>query len=265
MTHYIQSSKQYLDSLIVNTFTESTENDGDILVVDSSTASGFSFTTPTASLGKYYCDDLFGSASSNNGIFAMTSVGTHAGASPQQQQPVALHSGITRIFNSAANVVAGYQSASAVLFQNLQINATNPATFIFRFAPLGTALNVTTNVGLGSDFSTSNPANSLFFRYSTNIAPQNVWNLVLDNVSVFTCINNTGSKANTWMKATFQRTGNLTYTATLIDIVANTTDLFSGSVNSNSLSLNLGGSVACTSSASSKYLDIDFISITLSN
>jgi hypothetical protein len=97
------------------------------------------------------------------------------------------------------------------------------------------------------------------WRFSTNIATTNVWNLVVDGTQVYTT--GVAVVANDWYKIKITRTGSLAYTATLQDITtAGIIYSFSGSVAASNVNLYMGGMVTCTTGAASKYLEIDYIS-----
>ena len=218
-----------------------------------------SWSTPTVTTGNFQFDDMWGSGANNNGPFGMDPVGTHGAASPQQIGAADGYNGITRIFNSAANTAAGYQSGSATLFRNFLSNGLG-FTMIFRPWPTGTTTNTTLYCGLSSDFSSGAPANELVWQYSTSQAPTNVWNFQQDGTSVYTA---TGlpQGATEWFKMTFVRTGSLTYTTTLQNLTTPSAIFsYSGTVAASNLSLYMGGFVACISGATNKYLDIDYIS-----
>jgi hypothetical protein len=97
------------------------------------------------------------------------------------------------------------------------------------------------------------------WRISTNIATVNVWNLIVDNVQVYST--GVASIPNNWHKITVTRTGSLAYTSTLQDITAaGPIYSFSGSVAASNINLFMGGLVTSTTGTTSKYLDIDYIS-----
>lgn len=218
-----------------------------------------SWTTPTVTKGNFQFDDMWGSGANNNGPFGMTVVGTNAVSSPQQIGAADGYNGITRIFNSAANTAVGYQSGSSTIFRNLLGNGLG-FTMIFRPWPTGTTTNTTLYCGLSSDFSAGAPANQLAWQYSTNQAPTNVWNFRQDGASVFTA---TGlpQGSGDWFKMTLVKTSNTTYTTTLQNITTPSAIFsYSGTVAASNLQLFMGGFVSCVAGATSKYLDIDYIS-----
>ena len=228
-------------------------------LVSNGGASAPSWTTPTVTKGNFQFDDMWGSGSSNNGQFGMTVVGTHGAASPQQAAAPDGYNGITRIFNSAANTAAGYQSGSSTIFRNLLSNGLG-FTMIFRPWPTGTTTNTTLYCGFSNDFSAGAPANQLAWQYSTNQAPTNVWNFRQDGASVYTATGLPQGSAE-WFKMTLVRTGNLTYTTTLQNITTPSAIFsYSGTVAASNLQLYMGGFVSCVSGATNKYLDIDYIS-----
>jgi hypothetical protein len=228
-------------------------------LVSNGGASAPSWTTPTVTKGNFQFDDMWGSGSSNNGQFGMTVVGTHGAASPQQAAAPDGYNGITRIFNSAANTAAGYQSGSSTIFRNLLSNGLG-FTMIFRPWSTGTTTNTTLYCGFSSDFSAGAPANQLAWQYSTNQAPTNVWNFRQDSASVYTATGLPQGSAE-WFKMTLVRTGNLTYTTTLQNITTPSAIFsYSGTVAASNLQLYMGGFVSCVSGATNKYLDIDYIS-----
>lgn len=175
------------------------------------------------------------------------------------------YNGITRITNSNAATNVSWYSGSPTLFKNLLTNASG-MTLIFRPFPINLATFVTCYAGFSSEFSSGNPANGLFWRYSTNASqpPTGVWNLVQDGVSVYTCIAPmTGTLANSWLKASIVRTGSLTYTASLQNLTTgDPAQSFSGTLALSNINLYMGIYVACNSSGNpgSKTCDIDYIS-----
>ena len=202
---------------------------------------------------------MWGSGSTNNGQFGMTVVGTHAGTSPQQVAAPDGYNGITRIFNSAANVAAGYQSGSSTIFRNLLGNGLG-FTMIFRPYPTGTTVSTTLYCGFSSDFSSGAPASQLAWQYSTNQAPTTQWNFRQDGVSVYTA---TGLPlgAGDWFKMTLVKTGSSTYTTTIQNVTTPSAIFsYSGTLASSTLQLFMGGFVSCVAGATNKYLDIDYIS-----
>ena len=216
-------------------------------------------TGPNNTNGNFQFDDMWGSEATRNGPFAMYQVGTGpAAASPSSLGGADGYNGITRIWNAASNTSVGWTSGSPTLFRNILSNGAG-FTIIFRPYALGTATNTTMCVGLSSDFSITIPAFSIMWRFSTNIATTNVWNLVVDGSQVYT--SGVGVVANDWYKITVSRTASLSYTSTLQDItVAGPIYSFSGSVAASNVNLYMGGMVTCVSGATSKYLDIDYIS-----
>ena len=210
--------------------------------------------------GNWQFDDMWGSGATNNGPFGMTAVGSPAPASPQQAGAFDGYNGITRIFNPASNTACGWQSGSATFFRNFLANGLG-FTMIFRPWPISTFTNTTLYCGLSSDFSAGAPANQLAWQYSTNSqAPLNVWNFRQNGATAYTA---TGlpQGATDWFKMTLVRTGNLTYTTTLQNITTPSAIFsYSGTVTSSNSTLFMGGFVSCTGEATSKYLDIDYIS-----
>ena len=218
------------------------------------------WSTLTVTTGNFQFDDMWGSGATNNGPFGMTAVGSPAPASPQQAGAFDGYNGITRIFNPASNTACGWQSGSATFFRNFLANGLG-FTMIFRPWPISTFTNTTLYCGLSSDFSAGAPANQLAWQYSTNSqAPLNVWNFRQNGATAYTA---TGlpQGATDWFKMTLVRTGNLTYTTTLQNITTPSAIFsYSGTVTSSNSTLFMGGFVSCTGEATSKYLDIDYIS-----
>jgi hypothetical protein len=218
-----------------------------------------SWSTPTVTTGNFQFDDMWGCSASNNGPFGMNSVGTPGGSSPSSLGAADGYNGITRILNSAANTSVGWQSGSPTMFRNLLSNALG-FTMIFRPWPLGTATNTTLYCGFSSDFSAGAPASQLAWQYSTNQAPTGVWNFRQDGATVNTATG-LAQGVNDWFKITLVRTANLTYTTTIQDITTSSPIYsYSGTVAASNLTLYMGGFVSCTAGATSKYLDIDYIS-----
>jgi hypothetical protein len=215
--------------------------------------------------GRFQFDDMWGSAAASNGLFGMNAVGSHAGASPQQVGAIEGYNGITRIFNPTSNTIAGYSSGSATMFRNMLSvsNGGQGLSIIFRPFTLGTDLNVSCTVGLSSNLTVSSPTYSILWRYSTNVAPTGVWNLVVDGVSVYSCVAPmTGSLATKWLKMTILRTGESSYTASLENLTdATPAQSVSGTIADTTRALFMGGTIACVSGSVNKYLDIDYISI----
>jgi hypothetical protein len=219
-----------------------------------------SWSTPTVTKGNFQFDDMWGCTAGNNGPFGMNSVGTQAASSPQSVLTANDgYNGITRILNSAANTSAGWQSGSPTIFRNLLANGLG-FTMIFRPWPAGTAVSTTLYCGFSSDFSAGAPTNQLAWQYSTNQAPTGVWNFRQDGATVNTATGLAQGPGD-WFKITLVRTGNLTYTTTIQDITTSSTIYsYSGTVAASNLILYMGGFVSCTAGATSKYLDIDYIS-----
>ena len=219
-----------------------------------------SWSTPTVTTGNFQFDDMWGSGATNNGPFGMNSVGTPAGSSPQSITTANDgYNGITRILNSAANTSVGWQSGSPTIFRNLLANNLG-FTMIFRPWPAGTAVSTTLYCGFSSDFSAGAPVSQLAWQYSTNQAPINVWNFRQDGATVNTATG-LAQGVGDWFKITLVRTANLTYTTTIQDITTGSTIYsYSGTVAASNLILYMGGFVSCTAGATSKYLDIDYIS-----
>jgi hypothetical protein len=218
-----------------------------------------SWSTPTVTTGNFQFDDMWGCGATNNGPFGMNSVGTPAGSSPSSLGAADGYNGITRILNSAANTTVGWQSGSPTIFRNLLTTGLG-FTMIFRPWPAGTAVSTTLYCGFSSDFSAGAPASQLAWQYSTNQAPTNVWNFRQDGATVNTATG-LAQGVGDWFKITLVRTANLTYTTTIQDITTGSTIYsYSGTVAASNLILYMGGFVSCTAGATSKYLDIDYIS-----
>jgi hypothetical protein len=218
-----------------------------------------SWSTPTVTTGNFQFDDMWGCGATNNGPFGMKSVGTPAGSSPSSLGAADGYNGITRILNSAANTTVGWQSGSPTIFRNLLTTGLG-FTMIFRPWPAGTAVSTTLYCGFSSDFSAGAPASQLAWQYSTNQAPTNVWNFRQDGATVNTATG-LAQGVGDWFKITLVRTANLTYTTTIQDITTGSTIYsYSGTVAASNLILYMGGFVSCTAGATSKYLDIDYIS-----
>jgi len=218
-----------------------------------------SWSTPTVTTGNFQFDDMWGCGATNNGPFGMNSVGTPAGSSPSSLGAADGYNGITRILNSAANTSVGWQSGSPTIFRNLLATGLG-FTMIFRPWPAGTAVSTTLYCGFSSDFSAGAPASQLAWQYSTNQAPTNVWNFRQDGATVNTATG-LAQGVGDWFKITLVRTANLTYTTTIQDITTGSTIYsYSGTVAASNLILYMGGFVSCTAGATSKYLDIDYIS-----
>ena len=219
-----------------------------------------SWSTPTVTTGNFQFDDMWGSGATNNGPFGMNAVGTPAASSPQSITTANDgYNGITRILNSAANTATGWQSGSPTIFRNFFSNSLG-FTMIFRPWSAGTAVSTTLYCGFSNDFSAGSPTNQLAWQYSTNQAPTNVWNFRQDGATVNTATG-LAQGVNDWFKITLVRTSNLTYTTTIQDITAGSTIYsYSGTVAASNLILYMGGFVSCTAGATSKYLDIDYIS-----
>jgi hypothetical protein len=121
-------------------------------------------------------------------------------------------------------------------------------------------VSTTLYCGFSSDFSAGAPASQLAWQYSTNQAPINVWNFRQDGATVNTATG-LAQGVGDWFKITLVRTANLTYTTTIQDITTGSTIYsYSGTVAASNLILYMGGFVSCTAGATSKYLDIDYIS-----
>jgi len=214
-------------------------------------------------INNYFYDDMWCCNSINNGVLGFVATGTHAAGSPTTVNAETSHAGIIRSFNSAANTQASWNSASTILFSNLSVN-NNPQTFIFRPWPIGTSTNTTCLIGFFNPTASGAPGNGLFWRYSTNVAPTGVWNLVQDGISVYSLVAPMNVQyVNTWIKVTFTATGANSWTSTFYDLSTSNFQTFSSSGISTTTQLYFGGTITCVSGSTNKYIDLDYVAIEL--
>jgi hypothetical protein len=207
---------------------------------------------------------MWGCNASNNGVFGMRPVGTHATNSPDTVVSEDGYNGITRIWNPSSNTIAGYSSGAATLFRNLPAT-TGILTIIFRPWPLGTTSNTTLYVGFSSNFNATASIQQYAWQFSTNIATTNEWVFRQDGATVHSS-GYTTAGANQWHKMTLTRTSSTGYTTTLQNIEAPSAIYsYSGTAANISQQLFMGGCVSCVSGAASKYLDIDYIACTFNS
>jgi hypothetical protein len=210
--------------------------------------------------GNFQFDDMWGVASTNNGVFGMTQVGSGPAVnSPNELNAEDNYNGITRIWNAASNDSVGWCSGSPTIFRNLLSNGAG-FTIIFRPWPTGTATNTTLYVGFSSNFANTTGISQLAWQYSTNIATTGQWVFRQDGATVHTT-GYTTTGASQWHKMTLVKTGSNTYTTTFQNLTTpSAVYTYNGTVASISLNMRMGGMVTCVSGAASKYLDIDYIS-----
>jgi hypothetical protein len=201
----------------------------------------------------------------NNGVLGFEPQGTHAASSPQMVNSEINHAGIVRWFNTSANTTASWNSSATILFDNLSIN-NNPQTFIFSPWPIGTITNTTCLIGFFNTRATGTPTNGLFWRYSTNVAPTGVWNLVQDGVSLYSLTAPMNVQfASQWLKITFKRTGINSWTSTFYDLFTGNFQTYSGSGISIITQLYFGGTITCVAGSTSKYVELDYVAIDINS
>ncbi len=206
----------------------------------------------------YYSDDLWGTG----GLLQITTSGTHATNSPTIQTSELNHNGIIRFFNASSNSVAGYEMSSTINLDSIPLN--KPLHIIIRPWPTGTIGNTTIKFGLSGSLGSTSPSSGIFWRYSTNISPVNVWNLVINNVSVYS-ISNPSQYVNDWLKMVLLRTSNNDFTVSLINLTTNETFTTNQTISNTNINLYCGAIVSCVSGGVNKYCDIDRISFYLNN
>jgi hypothetical protein len=171
------------------------------------------------------------------------------------------HYGIVRFQSpSGSNTYGSWTMRSPLLWSNISY-----VELVFRGWPINTSTNTTLNIGLMTD-NTGGASNGIYFQYSTNQAPNNVWNLKVDTTSIgsLTTAGLTGQMVNTWCKVNITNTNDTgSYSSTFTNLSNSATQTIGGTGLNTGTQFFLGGLITCVSGAVVKSCDMDSVAIQL--
>ena len=217
-------------------------------------------TGPQGSTGtmsnSYFYDEQWSEASNENGLLGFRiSNGTTTMASAE-----AGHYGIVRFQTPASNSYGSWTMRSPLLWSNISY-----VELVFKGWPANAPTFTTLNIGLMTDI-TASTSNGIYFEYSTNITPTNVWNLRVNATTAgsLTATGLTGQLQGTWCKVRIYNTNDTgSYSATFTRLDTSQTQTITGTGLTTGTQFFLGGLITCISGTAVKSCDMDSVAVQL--
>jgi hypothetical protein len=214
------------------------------------------WTTPTNNL--YFYDEQWCLGATTNGLLGFEDTGSGSGTISVVNAEVG-HYGIIKNATASSNTNSIWSMNSPLLWSNI-----NYYEVVFRGWDTGTSTNTTLSVGLFNS-KTSLSTTSILLIYSTNLAPTNVWNILVNGSSVGSFTGTLATQnVGVWLKIRVTNTNDTgSFSATLTRLDTNVSETITGSGIDTGTQIFLGGGVSCISGGVSKNMDFDSFELQL--